>query len=106
MKEKELQKAVIDVLHHYRWKVSHFHAVPVQRGATTVWMTPAQADGKGFPDLVAVRERLIVVELKLHGKQRKPEQVEWAKALELAGVEYHLWTDRDYLDGLIDRIVI
>ena len=105
MKEKELQAAVIEAMHRHGWLVAHFYTVPVRKGDATIWMTPAQADGKGFPDIVAVRERMIMVELKIHPNKPSPEQENWGRRLAGAGVEIHLWTDRDWVEGLVDHVL-
>ena len=72
------------------------------QGRDGIWRTPAQADGKGFPDLVLVRDRIVFAELKGH-KYRKlePEQIRWREDIEGAGGEYHLWYPEDR-DKIID----
>lgn len=105
MKEKELQSAVIEAMHRHGWMVAHFYTVPVIKGGKTIWMTPAQADGKGFPDIVAVRERVIFVELKVHPNKPSDAQNTWGHKLAHAGAEIHLWTDRDWAAGTIDEIL-
>jgi hypothetical protein len=64
--------------------------------------TPVQADGAGFPDLVLVRDGVLWVELKVGGNTLSDAQAAWARALDLAGAEYHVWTDREWLDGVIE----
>jgi len=44
------------------WKVAHFR--PMFDAKRKRWRTPASRDGVGFPDLVLVRDRVIVAELK------------------------------------------
>lgn len=102
LSEKELQAAVIDCARTFGWLVAHFRSVPVKRGNTVRWETPVQADGKGFPDLVIVRERVLWVELKVGGNQLSHDQERWGKALTFAGAEWHLWTDKDWHAGVID----
>lgn len=87
MLEREWQKQVIEIAHLFRWKVAHFRPARTNKG----WVTPVAADGKGFPDMVLVRDRVIFAELKAVGKYPSPEQRAWRGAIETAGGEYYLW---------------
>lgn len=98
----DLQKSIIDLAHTHSWKCAHFTAVQDIRG---VWRTPAKADGKGFLDLVLVRERLIMAEIKGDGDRLKPEQEQWIEWLTAAGVENYVWHPAEWFDGTIDRIL-
>lgn len=73
-----------------------------QRGQ---WRTPVAADGKGFPDLVAVREelaagkrrpRVLFIELKTDKGRLSKEQKEWHEELIGAGAEAYVWRPRDW----------
>lgn len=97
-----LQKSIIDLAHLYHWRVAHFPAVQDKRG---VWRTAVAADGKGFLDLVLVRDRLVMAEIKGDGDRLKPEQEEWILALERAGVETYVWRSSDWMDGTVDSIL-
>lgn len=105
MTEKELLSNVIETAHIFRWRVAHFRSVPVKRGKRVVWETPVQADGKGFPDLCMVRERMIFAELKVGKNKASPEQVDWLEHLEAVSVEAYLWTESDWLEGVIERVL-
>lgn len=94
-----LQREIINLAHLHHWRVAHFTAVQDIRG---VWRTPAKADGKGFPDLVLVRERLMMVEIKGDGDSLSAEQEEWLAALEKAGIETHVWRPEHWRDGTVD----
>lgn len=64
----------------------------------------SKGSNPGFPDLVLVRaERLVFIELKRQGRQRSPEQVEWATALAVAGQEVYCWEPIDW--PTIERIL-
>lgn len=102
LSEKELQRAVIDCARIFGWRVAHFRTVPVKRGPRVIWETPVQADGAGFPDLVLVRDEVLWIELKVGGRTLSSEQAAWAEALRFAGETFHVWTDRDWLDGVIE----
>jgi hypothetical protein len=85
MSEKNFQQAVIDYAQERGWKVAHFRKVRVSRGKgakqTTYWETPVAADGKGFPDLVMLREtKLVVFELKVGKNDATKEQLDWLSA--------------------------
>lgn len=56
---------------------------------------------RGFPDLVLVRERVLVIEVKLGGHKPTPEQAEWLTAFRLAGVEALVATRKSWDDGSI-----
>lgn len=98
--EKQFTEQVIETMRRFGWLVSHFHPLQVRPG---VWVTPVKADGKGFPDLVAVRERVLFAELKMPGRKLRPEQAVWRSKLAAAGAETHVWTPDDIDE--IDRVL-
>lgn len=101
--EKALQTAAIDAARILGYRVAHFRSVPVKRGPRVVWETPVQADGRGFPDLVVVGHgRVLWRELKVGRNTLSDEQAAWLEALRAAGQDAGVWTDRDWLDGLIE----
>lgn len=102
MSGKALQGAIIDLAHTKGWKIAHFHNVTNARGFT---MTPVAADGKGFPDLILVRERLIAAEIKGTGDTIREDQVKWAEWLAAAGVPCYLWTVKVWRSGEVERIL-
>lgn len=82
------------------WRVAHFPPVVTERG----WRTPVAADGKGFPDLVLVRDRVVVAEIK--GTDRlSREQRQWLDAFRLAGIAAHVWTPSDWRSGAVERVL-
>lgn len=99
LKEKELQKAVVDHAHRMGWRVAHFRTSRTQSGG---WATAVSADGKGFPDLVLVRAgRLLFIELKRKGGRLSEEQRKWLTALEVVSmhnalVEMEIWDPSDW----------
>jgi VRR-NUC domain-containing protein len=102
MNESALSKVVIKKARAEGWIVAHFHAAPTQKGH---WGTPVAADGKGFPDLVLARERVLFVELKADGKYPGPDQRRWMERLRGAGAEVHVWKPRDLESGLIEELL-
>ncbi len=89
--ETVFQDYVLDRAAEHGWLRAHFRPAETKRG----WRTPVSADGKGFPDLVLLRERLIVAELKAKYKKPSREQRQWLDAFRKAGVETYLWYPRD-----------
>jgi hypothetical protein len=83
------------------WHVAHFRPAKTENG----WRTAVSADGKGFPDLVLVRERVVWVECKGQHERVSPEQVAWGEWLVAAGEEYYVWRPRDWEDGTVERIL-
>lgn len=114
MSENDLQACVIDVAHHYGYKVAHFRSVRVKKkDGSTFWQTPVAADGTGWPDLVLVRAaregmgRVIFAELKTERGTVEPAQRDWLALLTLTQrVEVHCWRPTDWLNGTIERILV
>ena len=103
MKEAELQRAVIKMAHQFGWLVAHFGRAQGREGR---WLTPVQADGAGFPDLVLVRrEDMFFVELKAKGKKPSPEQQMWHAHLHVAGQKVRVWNPDDWTSGRIEEIL-
>ena len=108
MPEADLQDAVIQLLHFFRFTVAHFRAGRTGSGG---WATPVQADGKGFPDLLAVRPgfttpgRTLYVELKSDKGALDWEQRRWLDLLSACPGEVYLWRPQDLQDDTITRIL-
>ena len=100
-RERDFQRAVIDLARLTGWRVHHTRPALTRRGR---WLTPIQGDA-GFPDLVLVRAgRVIFAELKRNGARPTPAQREWLEALQAcAGVECYLWTPDDW-EAIIDAL--
>jgi hypothetical protein len=90
--EAAFQTSVIDLARVTGWMVAHFRPARTEQG----WRTPVAADGKGFPDLVLVRERVIFAELKSDTGRLSDDQHAWLAALEAAGVEAYVWRPDDF----------
>lgn len=101
MTEADFQATVIDYARRRGWRVAHFRKAQNQRGD---WRTPVAADGKGFPDLVLVRDRVLFIELKTDVGRLTREQKLWRDALLRAGIgshragsaDYDVWRPRDW----------
>lgn len=59
-------------------------------------VSAVQGDGKGFPDLVLVRERVVYAELKSAAGCLGPHQKVWRDKLLAAGQEYYCWKPTDW----------
>lgn len=92
MTEADWQRQVIELARLFKWRVAHFRPAKTNHG----WVTPVQGDGKGFPDLVLVRERVVWAELKATKGRTTPEQEAWLEALARAGCEWYCWRPSDF----------
>ena len=101
MVEKDLQNAVVDMAHRLGWTVAHFGKAIGGSGGQT-WRTPAAYDGKGFPDLIMVRERLIIRELKVGKNPLSLEQRMWIDLLRKARIDTAVWNELDWKEGRIE----
>lgn len=90
--ERELTDLVIDLCDELGWRCIHIRPAQTEKG----WRTPVQGDGKGWPDIVAVRGiRMVVAELK-HGRNKPtPEQELWLEAFRQVGAEVFVWQTGD-----------
>jgi hypothetical protein len=112
--EELLLDNVLEYARLFRYRRAHFRpARTVRNDGSVRYLTPVQADGKGFPDLVLAREatparqgRIIYAELK-GGKYRKlePEQEVWRDVLVGAGAEWYCWRpgDEDEILAILQR---
>ena len=85
------QRDVIDLARTLGWRCAHFRAARTKHG----WATPVAADGKGFPDLILVRDRVIAAELKAAKGRTSVEQDAWLAAFTAAGIESYVWRPDD-----------
>jgi hypothetical protein len=99
MTERELQDAVIGMASLLNWMVLHQRPARTQNG----WRTAVQGN-PGFPDLVMVRNRrMIVAELKAQRGQIGFDQATWLNRLkDVPGVEDYVWYPADWECGRIE----
>jgi hypothetical protein len=96
---RDLQRAVIELGGTLGWRVAFFPPVKTDKG----WRVPVGAQGKGWPDLILVRERLIAVEIKGDGDRLRPDQTVWLSAMRTAGIEAFVWSPKDWgVDGPVE----
>jgi hypothetical protein len=92
MPEDAFQDLVVAMAKAYQWHCAHFRKVRVQRAnGSTYWQTPVAADGKGWPDLVMVKDRVLYVELKRENGKLEPAQEDWRDWIVFAGGTHHVW---------------
>jgi hypothetical protein len=89
--EDEWRGDVLEYAAALGWTVAYFRPARTEGG----WRTPVGADGKGWPDLTLVRDRIVFAELKRETAELEPEQIGWRDRLISAGAEWYLWRPRD-----------
>lgn len=94
--EEQFQDAVLDLAQRAGWLVAHFRSVKVDTVHGPRYMTPVAADGKGFPDLVLVRDHVVYAELKDRRGQLSHEQRVWVDRLRRAGAAVYVWRPSDW----------
>lgn len=97
--EAEFTERVIDFAQGNGWRSAHFRAARTEHG----WRTAVSGDGKGFVDLVLVRERVVWCELKTDKGRLSPEQAAWRRVLLDAKQEVYLWRPRQW--GEIEQVL-
>lgn len=99
--EADFTTTVIQMAQALGWRVAHFRPARTQTG----WRTAVSGDGKGFPDLVMIRNgALIVAELKMPKGRLTPEQKDWLSAFEGIGCgRVKVWTPEDWPE--IERLL-
>jgi len=100
--EGAFQKVVIELAQRFDWKVMHPLPGVSPKGR---WSTATQGNGRGFPDLTLVRERIMFVELKADGRYLSVWQKMWRDSLLAAGGEWHCWKPAQWFDGTVERIL-
>lgn len=98
--EQDWQRDVIHLARTLGWRVAYFRPAQTTKG----WRTPVGADGKGFPDLILARDRVIAAELKNELRKVEPEQQAWIDALNDAGIEAYVWRPDD-LDRVMETLM-
>ncbi len=90
--EDEFLAQVLEYAAKMGWLRAHFRPAKTAHG----WRTPCQAEAKGFPDLVLVRERVVYAETKSETGKLTPEQTLWIEKLAAAGQEVYVWRPKDW----------
>lgn len=94
LSEKQFQLQVLQLAKLYGWRCAHFRPAQTRSGK---WITPVQAQGKGFPDLLMLRGgRQVVAELKVGKNKPSAEQTAWLDAFTLAHVQAFVWFPTDW----------
>lgn len=85
MTEADFQRTVIDAAQALGWMCAHFRPAQTAQG----WRTAVSADGKGFPDLVLVRDRVLFIELKADRGKQTADQRAWQHQIHRALNRWH-----------------
>ena len=98
MSERQLSRAVVALAELYGWRV---YVIQNTRAAGLRSHT-----GEGWPDIFAVRDdRALAVELKVKGRKPTEAQLEWLQGLWRAGVRTEVWTEREWHNGDVERVL-
>jgi hypothetical protein len=90
LSEREWQQQVVQLAQQTGWRKA-FHVYDSRRSHS------------GWPDLVLLRERLVLIELKTERGKLSDAQRDWLNALRKAGVEAYVARPRD-LEALADLL--
>ena len=90
--EAEFQRWVMELADVLGWSTVHFRPAMTSKGYRTPVSGPL---GKGWPDLVLVRERVIFAELKSDKGKLSLEQDYVLGELRNAGAEVYVWRPQD-----------
>jgi len=103
--EGDFTKQVIALAQLHGWRVAHFRPAWVGEGENRRMVTPVQGDGKGFPDLILVRGKiLLAAELKVGKNKVTPEQEIWLSAFDgVPGCYAMEWRPEDW-DEIEERL--
>lgn len=83
---------IIELAQTLGWLSAHFRPAMTAKG----YRTAVSGDGKGFPDLMLARERVIYVELKSEVGKLDADQIKWRDRLLKAGEEWYCWRPSDF----------
>lgn len=98
--EDDLKRTVIDMCRSLGLLVAHFRPAQIRPG---VWVTPVEADGAGFVDLVIVGPGGVLFwELKSATGQLSAEQNKWLIALSRAGAKAWLIRPQHLRNGTVE----
>ena len=98
--EDDLKRTVIDMCRSLGLLVAHFRPAQIRPG---VWVTPVEADGAGFPDMVIVGPGGVLFwELKSATGSASADQTRWLSALRDAGAMAWVVRPRDLRAGHIE----
>ncbi len=92
--EEQFLNQIIQLAHICGWACAHFRPAMTTHG----WRTPVSADGRGFVDLVLVKEGcpVIFAECKRAKGKLTPEQEQWQELLKsVPGIKCFVWRPDD-----------
>ena len=97
--ENKFLDQVFSLAHTLGWRVVHFRPARVLENGVETWRTAGQGDIEGYPDILALKgKRLVVMELKSEDAPgATKEQLAWLGAFHEVGAETHVARPSDWL---------
>lgn len=102
MNGKQLQDAAVAVAHQRGYICAHFNPASVRPGR---FVTPYSYDSRGYPDLVCVGRKVVVVEVKGDGDSLSDAQRVWLAAFEEAGIETLVLTSKAWREKKLEELL-
>ena len=97
MSEKDFENTVVEYAQRMGWKVIHIPTIKAENEHGEVYyLTPYVGDGKGFPDWIFIRERVVWPELKKQKGKLSDDQKKWRDWLLAAKQEWYCWRPSDW----------
>lgn len=100
LSESQFRAVVVEMASLRGWRaffVENSTREIVRASGARVRVRNINLGGRGFPDLVLVRERILYRELKReHDTHTPAEQHEWGAAIARAGGDFAIWRPRDW----------
>ena len=93
MTEADWSKQLRDLMALYGWQHVHFRPALTKHGYRTAGSGELAA---GWPDFVAVRDRVIFVEIKRKGGKLSDDQIRVRDILRTAEAEWYAWWPADF----------
>lgn len=101
MSESDLLVGVLDACRMLGYRTLHIR--PARAAGS--WRTAVQGGGIGFPDVLAIRgKKLVVAELKSSKGRLSDEQDRWLSDFAIAGADCYVWRPSDYPDRILEAL--
>lgn len=106
MTEAQLQDRIVDLARTLGWRAAHFRPAQTKHG----WRTACQYDAEGWPDLFLVHPLSgdkVAAEVKTWARRNSMSeaQANWLCDLRRIGMDTYVWTERDWDDVIVPRLV-
>ncbi len=94
--QANLTSEALDVLSEKAWLWKVINYAEEQRGWKVYHVYHSQRSNPGFPDLILIREKVIVMELKTSKGKPTKAQLEWLEAFRMADAGAYLFRPSDW----------